>query len=156
MPTLWRTLAKSSDVEHLRMGGCWRGCLPLRMGKKVFFFVATDVTILGDEFAESRIDEERVSLTGRLLGIVALHRRIEFQPDSGRVVYGKVSDAFSYSYLERITTEQFAGKRWRALFHRKLVERPGRPPAEDYTLLRLDDEDTQQTVNPLETLPESN
>ena len=66
-------------------------------------------------------------MTGRLLGIVPLHRRVEFQPDDGQVVYGKVSDDFSHSYLERINTEQFAGRRWRALFHRKLVERAGRP-----------------------------
>jgi hypothetical protein len=132
--------------------------------RATFRLVEGDTDIRVDHFGveraweraeHSRVDEERVSMTGRLLGVVPLRRRFEFEPDNGTVIYGKVGDEFSHSYLERINTEQFAGKRWRALIHKKLVERAGIPPVEDYTLLRLDDPDAVANAAPIEILPES-
>jgi hypothetical protein len=48
-----------------------------------------------------------------------------------------------------MTTEQFAGRRWRTFFHKKkLVEKIGRPPVDRYTLLRLDDEGAEPQPAP--------
>jgi hypothetical protein len=96
---------------------------------------------------QSRVDEERITLTGRLLGVIPIHRKFEFQPDEGRLISGTVGEDFSQSYLERMNTQQFAGKRWLGLFHKKLVERIGRPPVDQYTLLRLDEEDGDSTAS---------
>jgi len=89
---------------------------------------------------QSRIDEVRIPLNGRLLGVIPIHRRFEFQPDEGPLISGTVGEDFSQSYLERMNTEQFAGRRWRGYFYKKLVEKVGRPPVDHYTLLRLDEE----------------
>lgn len=89
---------------------------------------------------QSRVDEERVAMTGRLLGVIPVHRRFEFEPDGATLISGRVGEDFGHTYLERIATEQFAGRRWRALFHRKLIERLGRPPIVNYTLLTLNEE----------------
>lgn len=88
----------------------------------------------------SRIDEDQIAVMGRLLGVIPIHRRFEFEVDGGQVISGRVGEEFGHSYLERISTEQFAGRRWRALLYRKLVEKIGRPPVESYVLLRLDEE----------------
>ncbi len=89
---------------------------------------------------QSTVDEERIAMTGRLLGVIPVHRRFEFEPDGGILISGRVGEDFGHTYLERMATEQFAGRRWRALFHRKLIERLGRPPIVNYTLLKLDEE----------------
>jgi hypothetical protein len=49
-----------------------------------------------------------------------------------------------------MNTEQFIGKRWRAFFHKKLIEKIGRAPVEHYTLLRLDDEAAGPQTEPLD------
>jgi len=59
------------------------------------------------------------------------------------MIFGVVGEDFSQSFLERMNTEQFIGKRWRGFFHKKLVEKIGRPPVDHYTLLRLEDESTE-------------
>ena len=75
-----------------------------------------------------------------LLGIIPLGRRFEFDPDGAtQVIKGKVGERFSESYLERMSTEQFAGKRWKATLHRVVVTRQGREPSERFTLLELDE-----------------
>jgi len=99
---------------------------------------------------ESKVDEERVYLTGRLLGVIPIHRRFEFQPDGASMIFGLVGEDFSQSFLERMNTEQFIGKRWRAFFHKKLVEKIGRSPVDHYTLLRLEDETSEPQANPLD------
>ncbi len=100
---------------------------------------------------ESKVDEERVYLNGRLIGVIPIHRRFEFQPDGASMIFGVVGEDFSQSFLERMTTEQFIGKRWRGFFHKKLVEKIGRPPVDRFTLLRLEDEATDlPTTNPLD------
>jgi hypothetical protein len=38
-----------------------------------------------------------------------------------------------------MSTQQFAGRRWRAVFNRKIVEKAGRLPVEQYTLLELEE-----------------
>jgi len=88
----------------------------------------------------SKVDEERVELRGRLLGIIPLGRRFEFEPDGGQqMIDGKVGERFGQSYLERMNNEQFAGRRWKAIFHRRIVSKVGRLPVEQYTLLELEE-----------------
>lgn len=99
---------------------------------------------------ESKVDEERVYLNGYLIGVTPIHRKFEFRPDGAPLVYGVVSEDFSHSFLERMNTEQFIGKRWRGFFHKKLVEKIGRPPVDHYTLLRLEDETTEPQGGPLD------
>jgi hypothetical protein len=99
---------------------------------------------------ESKVDEERIYLTGRLIGVIPIHRRFEFQPDVTSMIFGVVGEAFSQDFLERMNTEQFIGKRWRGFFHKKLVEKIGRALVEHYTLLKLENEDTAQEVGPLD------
>jgi hypothetical protein len=98
----------------------------------------------------SKVDEERVYLNGRLIGVIPIHRRFEFQPDGAPMIFGVVGEDFSQSFLERMNTEQFIGKRWRGFFHKKLVEKVGRAPVDHYTLLRLEDEASEQRTNPLD------
>jgi hypothetical protein len=88
----------------------------------------------------SNLEEEQITREGRLLGMIPLGRRFEFEPDGAvKVIEGKVGEKFSQSYLERMNNEQFAGRRWKALLSRKIVERKGRKPSETYTLLELDE-----------------
>jgi hypothetical protein len=88
----------------------------------------------------SKVDEERVYLSGTLIGVIPIHRRFEFRPDGAPMIYGAVGEDFSQSFLERMIKEQFIGKRWCGFFHKKLVEKIGREPVDHYTLLRLEDE----------------
>ena len=75
-------------------------------------------------------DDERYTIDGKLLGIIPLGRRFEFEPDgASQVIKGQVGEQFSESYLERMSTEQFAGKRWRAPLHHVEVTRQGREPS---------------------------
>ena len=88
----------------------------------------------------SKVDEDRLTLQGKLLGIIPLGRRFEFDPDGAtEVIKGKVGEQFSQSYLERMSTEKFAGKRWQATLHRVVVTRQQREPSERFTLLELDE-----------------
>ena len=88
----------------------------------------------------SNVDEERIGVRGRLLGVIPMGRRFEFEPDgAATIIEGKVGEKFSHTYLERISTEQFAGRRWKALLHKRIVTKVGRLPAERYTLLELDE-----------------
>lgn len=89
---------------------------------------------------ESSVDEEKISVDGRLLGLIPVRRRFEFETDGTRdVIEGSVGEEFGESYLERMSSEQFAGRRWRALLHRKVVTRGRRRPSELYTLLELEE-----------------
>ena len=88
----------------------------------------------------AKVDEDHYTFEGKLLGIIPLGRRFEFDPDGAtQVIKGKVGERFSESYLERMSTEQFAGKRWKATLHRVVVTRQGREPSERFTLLELDE-----------------
>ena len=119
----------------------------IHKGKATFRIVEGDFDARFDRAAVERVwqrleatevNEDQISLEGRLLGIIPLGRRFEFEPDTrDRVIRGKVGDQFTQSYLERINTEQFAGRRWRALFQRATIERPGQPSIEKFTLLEL-------------------
>lgn len=83
------------------------------------------------------VDEDTPAMEGRLLGVIPIGRRFEF--DAGdRIIKGKVGERFSQSYLERMATEHIAGKRWKAKFHRRVVTQRGRQPSEKFTLLELD------------------
>lgn len=91
----------------------------------------------------SNVDEDRIPMEGRLLGVIPMRGRFEFEPDGGAVIIeGKVGEKFSDSYLERINTEQFAGRRWKAIFQKRVVTKVGRQPVEKYTLLELDEIET--------------
>lgn len=89
---------------------------------------------------ESSVDEQRVRVEGRLLGVIPFRRRFEFERDgSDDIIEGTVGEKFGQTYLERISTEQFAGRRWAALLQRKVVTRVRRQPSEIYTLLELEE-----------------
>ena len=88
----------------------------------------------------AKVDEDNYTLEGKLLGIIPLGRRFEFEPDeAAQVIKGKVGEQFSENYLERMSSEQFAGKRWKATLNRVVVTRQGREPSERFTLLELDE-----------------
>lgn len=88
----------------------------------------------------SNVDEERMQIEGRLLGVIPMRRRFEFEPDGGAmIIEGKVGEKFSQTYLERMNNEQFAGRRWKALLHRRIITKVGRQPSESYTLLELEE-----------------
>lgn len=87
----------------------------------------------------THIDEAPLRLTGRLLGIIPLGRRFEFQPDDGRpAIAGRVDERVSARYLAPLEHAPVAGHRCSALLERVTVERPGHAPMERYTLLELD------------------
>ena len=103
-------------------------------------FDLTAVERAWNRLEAAKVDEDRYPLEGKLLGIIPLGRRFEFEPDGAtQVIKGKVGERFSESYLERMSTEQFAGKRWKATLHRVVVTRQGREPSERFTLLKLDE-----------------
>jgi hypothetical protein len=86
------------------------------------------------------VDEQQVTREGRLLGMIPVGRRFEFEPDgASKIIEGKVGERFSESYMERMSDEQFAGRRWKALLNRKIVERKGRKPSETWTLIELEE-----------------
>jgi hypothetical protein len=117
-------------------------------GKATFRLVEGERDQQFDQFAVERawnraeasnVTEDRIHVTGRLLGVIPMRRRFELESDeTGIVIDGKIGEKFGNSYLERISTEQFAGKRWRALLHVRTVTRVGRDPSEHYTLLELE------------------
>ena len=89
---------------------------------------------------DAKVDEDRLTVEGKLLGIIPLGRRFEFETDgASQVIKGKVGEQFGQSYLERMSTEQFAGKRWKATLHRVVITRQRREPSERFTLLKLDE-----------------
>ena len=86
----------------------------------------------------AKVDEDQVTREGKLLGMIPVGRRFEFEPDGAtKIIEGKVGERFSESYLERMGDEQFAGRRWRAVLKHKVVERKGRKPSETWTLIEL-------------------
>ena len=87
---------------------------------------------------ESNITEEQIHLEGRLLGIIPMRRRFELEAD-GTVIEGKVAEGFSNTYLENMSTQQFAGRRWRAVLNRRTISKIGRQPVDSYTLVELEE-----------------
>ncbi len=90
----------------------------------------------------SNVDEEMYAAEGELLGVIPIGRRFEFQTAEG-IISGKVGLKFSQSYVERVSQEQFAGRRWRALFHRREVQKLGRKTI-SYVLENLEDLSAQK------------
>jgi hypothetical protein len=88
---------------------------------------------------ESNIADEQILVEGRLLGIIPMRRRFELQTADGTVVEGKVAEGFSNTYLENMSTQQFAGRRWRAVLNRRTISKIGRLPTENFTLLELEE-----------------
>ncbi len=88
----------------------------------------------------SDVAEDRIHMVGRLLGVIPMKRRFELESDvTGMVVEGRIDEKFGNTYLEKIKTQQFAGKRWRALLHKRTVTKIGRTPTDIYTLLELEE-----------------
>ena len=113
-------------------------------GAQDYRFDQIAVTRAWQRVEASNVDEEQTQLHGKLLGVIPMRRRFEFEPDgSTQIIEGKVGAQFSHSYLERISTEQFAGRRWKALFQKRLVKKMGRSPVEKYTLLKLEEIGTE-------------
>jgi hypothetical protein len=91
---------------------------------------------------ESDVTEDPITVDGRLLGVIPITRRFEFQPRLRRDGHSWTSrKEFSQSYLEQIraSTEQPLGKRWHAVLQKRVVKKPGRIPTTSYTLLKLDE-----------------
>jgi hypothetical protein len=88
----------------------------------------------------SNVDEDEIRVEGKLLGVIPVGRRFEFDPDGGTsIVKGKVGQKFGESYLQRMSEQQFAGRRWRAVMNRRIITKAGRQPYESFTLLELDE-----------------
>jgi hypothetical protein len=88
----------------------------------------------------SDVVEDEVHIKGRLLGVIPMKRRFELESDeTGTVIEGRVGEKFGNTYLEHISTQQFAGKRWSALLHKRTVTKVGREPADNYTLVELEE-----------------
>ena len=93
----------------------------------------------------TNVDEQQVRIDGQLLGVIPVGRRFELQPaGGGAVVRGKISESFGETYLQNMSRQQFAGRLWRALLLKKTIEKVGRPPVENYTLLQVDEISEQQ------------
>ena len=104
----------------------------------------------------SDIAEEKQKLRGTLLGVIPYSRRFEFIPDeTGRVIKGTVADSFSKTYLDKMQTQQYSGRRWNASFVRKSVRKMGRDPIDHYTLLDLGELEEQAGFVTLANMPES-
>lgn len=87
----------------------------------------------------THVDEHPLRTTGRLLGLMPLARRFEFQPDDGRpTLSGRVGEEVSAHYLAQLEAGPVAGRRWSAVVERVTIERPGQPALERYTLLALE------------------
>lgn len=87
---------------------------------------------------EASIEEEAVTVTGTLIGVLPIGRRFEFKISDVETIKGKVGPVFSQDYLERVEKdEQFIGRRWQAKLLKKSVERPGQRTQHSYTLLEL-------------------
>jgi len=88
----------------------------------------------------SAVEEERVTVQGKLLGVIPIKRRFELESDeTGTVIEGRVGEKFGNTYLENISTQQFAGRRWRALLHKRTVTKVGKSPSANYVLLELEE-----------------
>ena len=118
----------------------WKATLRLVEGTVDARFDRKAVERAWKRLEAAKVDEDRTTLEGKLLGIIPLGRRFEFEPGGAvQVIKGKVGERFSQSYLDRMSTEQFAGKRWKATLHRVVATRYGREPVERFTLLELDE-----------------
>jgi hypothetical protein len=121
----------------------------MHKGKATFRIVEGERDQQFDRFAVERawnraeasdVAEDRVGVEGELLGVIPMGRRFEFIPDeTGIVIKGRVGERFSQTYLERIRTQQFVGRRWRALLYKRTVTKVGREPSDQYTLLELEE-----------------
>ena len=90
--------------------------------------------------SRTKVNEDEVRVEGRLLGVIPVGRRFELAPgDGSQVIRGKISERFGETYVENMSRQQFAGRRWRALLLRKTIEKVGRLPVESYMLLQLDE-----------------
>lgn len=88
---------------------------------------------------EASIDEDTLTVTGTLIGVIPYGRRFELKTSEGEVIKGKVGPLFSQGYIERIENdEQMIGRRCQVKLMKKSVERPGQKTLTSYTLLGLD------------------
>jgi hypothetical protein len=97
----------------------------------------------------TNVDEQQIRIDGQLLGVIPVGRRFELQPaGGGPVVRGKISESFGETYVQNMSRQQFAGRLWRAQLLKKTIEKVGRPPVENYTLLQLDEISEAQQPQP--------
>lgn len=116
-----------------------RGTFLVAQGEQSVRLEATALDRAWRRLEATHVDEAPLRLTGRLLGLIPLGRRFEFQPDDGRApIAGRVGEQLSTRYVSQLDTGTLAGRRWSALLERVTVERPGQKPAERYTLVDLD------------------
>lgn len=92
----------------------------------------------------AKVDEKNITRLGKLLGIIPFKRRFEFEADGEtKIIEGTVNAKFSEAYLKEL--EKYTGRRWKASFHKRIVEKAGSSsPIEKYTLLELSEISEQQ------------
>ncbi|MEO5374573.1 MAG: hypothetical protein H7840_09875 [Alphaproteobacteria bacterium] len=109
-------------------------------GEKDRSFDAKAVDRAHQRCQNASIDEQDLTVTGTLIGVMPYARRFELRIEDTEVITGKVGPIISQEYLNRIETdERVIGRRWEARLFRKSVDRPGQRTQVTYTLLELKD-----------------
>lgn len=80
-----------------------------------------------ERIESTAIEEEESEIEGELLGIIPIARRFEFKKHpSAEIITGKIDMFFGQEYLERISKEHLAGRKWRAKIQTKTIRKLGR------------------------------
>jgi len=87
---------------------------------------------------EASIEEEPLTVTGTLIGVLPTPRRFELRLLDGETLTGKAGISISKDYLERIEKDRhFIGQVCEAELLKKTVDRPGQATRIYYTLQEL-------------------
>ena len=95
---------------------------------------------------ETKVDEDEITPTGQLIGLIPIGGRFEFQPTSGELIRGKVAPTMSETFLQRVHDEQAIGRHFQAKIRKRTVRRFGQS-VDEYTLIELRDADTSQDTH---------
>lgn len=87
---------------------------------------------------ETKVDEDEITPTGQLIGLIPIGGRFEFQPTSGELIRGKVAPTMSESFLQRLHDEQAIGRYFQARIRKRTVRRFGQS-VDEFTLIELRD-----------------
>ncbi|MBL1148257.1 MAG: hypothetical protein HND56_01480 [Pseudomonadota bacterium] len=70
---------------------------------------------------QSEVDETEVRKVGRLIGVLPIEKKFEFQPDGEEeLISGKIGSRFSEAYIHSLdTNEKIINKKWLAHFTKK-------------------------------------
>lgn len=96
---------------------------------------------------ETKVDEDEITPTGQLIGLIPIGGRFEFQPTGGELIRGKVAPTMSESFLQRLHDEQAIGRYFQAKIRKRTVRRFAQS-VDEYTLIELRDAVTSQETPP--------